>query len=555
MKLAFHVCCAPCMILPSQDLLKRFPDMTLVYYNPNIAPQAEYELRRSFVFREAERFGIEAVELDYDTELWYCEVDVSEKHPERCLKCYEMRLRGVAKWASTRGYTHLSTSLSISPYQDEEAILEIGKIVARGFGLTFLEESFLALYPESRTTAQELDIYRQNYCGCLPSKAEAEAERAARKAERAAKKAAKQAQNIFALDPRAHDENLSTDDFDYELSESFIAQEPLQARESCRLLVMNKEDGAVAHKIFSDIIDLLDQGDLLVLNETKVLPARIQGIRAHTGAHIELLLLKERSDKSWECLVKPGRKARLGDTILFINEEGERVLSAQIIDEFAEGIRLVRFDVEGERTLHEVLHEIGEMPLPPYISKRLDDPSMYQTVFASDEHSAAAPTAGLHFTDELLKRIQAKGVRIAKVRLDVGLDTFRPVKVDRPYEHVMHSEYFQVSEECAEAIKSTKAAGKRVIAVGTTATRALESACKLNGGEIAPASGPTRLFILPGYKFCVVDALITNFHVPRSTLMMMVSAFSSREHILAAYEEAKVKGYRFLSFGDAMFLQ
>lgn len=346
---------------------------------------------------------------------------------------------------------------------------------------------------------------------------------------------------------------MKTQDFDYPLKDELIAQEPLANRDLCRLLVLHKEDGLIEHKQFFDLQEYLKPGDLLVLNETRVLPARLKGLRAETGAKIEVLLLKQTETNVWECLVRPGKKARAG-TQLFFEYEGAPVLSAFVEKELEEGLRLLSFTSLTSASVNELFHVIGEMPLPPYITKRLDDPEMYQTVFSADEHSAAAPTAGLHFTEELLTKLQDKGIKLAKVRLDVGLDTFRPVKVDDPSEHHIHTEFFAVDELCVKAVKEAKAQGSRVVAVGTTSTRALESAYMLNGGELAPASGPTALFILPGYEFGVVDALITNFHVPKSTLMMLVSAFSSRQMIMQAYADALKEEYRFLSFGDAMFI-
>lgn len=346
---------------------------------------------------------------------------------------------------------------------------------------------------------------------------------------------------------------MKTQDFDYSLPNELIAQEPLQVRDSCRLLALSKADEQIAHKTFSDIFEYLEPGDLLVLNETRVLPARLKGKRAETGAHIEILLLKEIEPDVWECLVKPGKKARVGAEILFSYEEKVQ-LRAEIREERQDGVRLVQFTSLVEASVKELFHQIGEMPLPPYITKRLDNPEMYQTVFSADEHSAAAPTAGLHFTEELLDRLKNKGIEIAKVRLDVGLDTFRPVKTENPEDHSIHTEFFSVGQDTVDAIRAAKERGSRVIAVGTTAVRALESASAFSKNGLAPAASHTSLFILPGYDFQVVDALITNFHVPKSTLMMLVSAFCSRDIIMKAYEEAITEKYRFLSFGDAMFI-
>jgi len=430
---------------------------------------------------------------------------------------------------------------------------------------------------------------------------------------------------------------VRTEDFDYELPDEIIAQTPADPRDSCRLLVLDRLSGALEHRRFGDILDYLDPGDLLVVNETRVLPARLRGTRAGGGA-AELLLLKEECDRGpgvlshcdrgpgvlshctratpspptgrstdppsliselWECLARPGKRIREGDVLTF----GEGRLTAEVVERRAEGRRLVRLSVAADDTVSTALHALGETPLPPYITQQVDDPELYQTVYANadDEHSAAAPTAGLHFTPELLAQAQARGVGLAKLRLDVGLDTFRPVTEDDPTQHVIHTEYYYVPPEAAAAINATRARGGRVIAVGTTVVRALESAScdrgpgvlshvgeggtgaasdpehSADGQSFAAASsevrvedvrgrgsarptvrstgGPTSLYILPGFEFQVVDALITNFHVPRSTLMMLVSAFASREQILTAYAEAVQRRYRFFSFGDAMLIR
>lgn len=346
---------------------------------------------------------------------------------------------------------------------------------------------------------------------------------------------------------------MKTQDFDYLLPDELIAQEPLSVRDECRLLVLSKVDEQIAHKAFTDIYEYLEPGDVLVLNETRVLPARLKGKRAETGAHIEILLLREIESDVWECLVKPGKKARVGTDIHFSDDETVK-LKAVILEERLDGVRLVKFASLVGASVKELFHVLGEMPLPPYITKRLDNPEMYQTVFSADEHSAAAPTAGLHFTEELLARLKKKGIEIAKVRLDVGLDTFRPVKTENAEDHSIHTEFFSVGQDTVDVIRAAKERGSRVVAVGTTAVRALESASALSEGKLASASAHTSLFILPGYEFRVVDALITNFHVPKSTLMMLVSAFCSRDLIMKAYEEAIAEQYRFLSFGDAMFI-
>lgn len=339
-------------------------------------------------------------------------------------------------------------------------------------------------------------------------------------------------------------------DFYYDLPEELIAQDPLSDRSSSRLMVLDKETGEIEHKIFRDIVDYLKPGDCLVVNDTKVIPARLIGTKADTGATIEVLLLKRLEDRqdTWEVLVKPGKKAKVGAKISF----GEGKLIGEIIDIVEEGNRLIQFTYDG--IFEEILDELGQMPLPPYITHQLKDKNRYQTVYAKYEGSAAAPTAGLHFTKDLLKKIEEKGVVIASVTLHVGLGTFRPVKVENVLEHHMHSEFYHIEPEEAEKINAAKKAGKRVIAVGTTSCRTLESA-STEDGILKAQSGWTDIFIYPGYHFKMVDALITNFHLPKSTLVMLVSALAGREHILAAYKEAVEKKYRFFSFGDAMFIK
>lgn len=340
---------------------------------------------------------------------------------------------------------------------------------------------------------------------------------------------------------------MNVKDFDFYLPEEQIAQDPLENRSDSRLMVLNRESGEIEHKIFKDITGYLKKGDCLVINNTKVLPARLIGVKEETGAKIELLLLKRRENDIWETLVKPGRKARKGAKISF----GDGLLKGEIIDEVEEGNRLVQFSYEG--IFEEILDQLGQMPLPPYITHQLKDKNRYQTVYAKEEGSAAAPTAGLHFTKELLQQIEDMGVTIAHVTLHVGLGTFRPVKVENVLDHHMHSEFYHIEEEEAKKINDTKKNGGRVIAVGTTSTRTLESATDDNG-MLQAKSGNTDIFIYPGYKFKMIDGLITNFHLPQSTLLMLVSAFSTRENILHAYEVAVKEGYRFFSFGDAMLL-
>lgn len=336
-------------------------------------------------------------------------------------------------------------------------------------------------------------------------------------------------------------------DFYFELPQELIAQDPLEERSSSRLLVLDKHTGAVSHHVFREVADFLNPGDCLVLNDTKVIPARLLGEREGTGAHVELLLLKRRSGDVWETLVRPGKKCRPGTRLTF----GDGLLKAEVLETVEEGNRLVRFSYEG--IFEEVLDRLGEMPLPPYITHKLQDKNRYQTVYARYEGSAAAPTAGLHFTKELLGQLEEKGIKIAYVTLHVGLGTFRPVKEENVLEHHMHSEHFQVSPETAELINSVKAAGGRVVCVGTTSCRTIESAAD-ESGIVRPCSGDTDIFIYPGYRFKVLDTLITNFHLPESTLIMLVSALAGRENVLRAYEEAVRERYRFFSFGDAMLI-
>ena len=341
---------------------------------------------------------------------------------------------------------------------------------------------------------------------------------------------------------------MKTSDFYYELPEELIAQDPLEDRSSSRLMVLDKTTGETEHHRFREIVDYLNPGDCLVINDTKVIPARLIGQREGTGAKIEILLLKRKADDVWETLVKPGRKAKPGTRILF----GDGLLAGEVIDIVDEGNRLVRFEYEG--IFEEVLDRLGQMPLPPYITHQLKEKDRYNTVYATHSGSAAAPTAGLHFTPELLREIEEKGVGIARVTLHVGLGTFRPVKVDDVENHHMHSEFYMIDEEAAEKINRAKDSGKRVICVGTTSCRTVESAADENG-RLKVCSGWTEIFIYPGYRFKVLDCLITNFHLPESTLIMLVSALAGREHVLAAYEEAVRERYRFFSFGDAMFIR
>ena len=340
---------------------------------------------------------------------------------------------------------------------------------------------------------------------------------------------------------------MRVEDFDYNLPEELIAQTPLKVRDSSRLLVLNKKTGEVEHKKFHDIIDYLNEGDTLVLNDTKVLPARLIGIKTETNAVIEVLLLKNMEKDNWECLVKPARRVKVGTIVSF----GEGKLKAECIKELDEGIRHFKLIYEG--ILLEILEELGTMPLPPYIHEKLDDQSRYQTVYAKEVGSAAAPTAGLHFTNELLDEIKSKGINIAFITLHVGLGTFRPVSVEKIEDHEMHSEYYQMTKEVANLLNETKKNNHKIIAVGTTSTRTLETIFnKYN--EYKECSGWTNIFIYPGYQFKGIDNLITNFHLPKSTLVMLVSALAGRENILNAYKIAIKEKYRFFSFGDAMYI-
>lgn len=341
---------------------------------------------------------------------------------------------------------------------------------------------------------------------------------------------------------------MKTSDFYYDLPEELIAQDPLPDRSSSRLMHLDKQTGEIVHTNFRHVLDYLNPGDCLVINDTRVIPARLYGSKVGTNAGIEILLLKRKENNIWETLVKPGKKAKPGTKISF----GDGLLIGEVLDVVEEGNRLIQFSYEG--IFEEILDQLGEMPLPPYITHKLQDKERYQTVYAKHEGSAAAPTAGLHFTKELLEQIEEKGVKIAHVTLHVGLGTFRPVKVDDVEKHHMHSEFYVVEEDQAAIINEAKRSGHRVIAVGTTSCRTLESAADENG-MLQAKSGWTEIFIYPGYEFKIIDALITNFHLPESTLLMLVSALAGKEHILKAYEEAVKERYRFFSFGDAMMIE
>ncbi len=342
---------------------------------------------------------------------------------------------------------------------------------------------------------------------------------------------------------------MNTADFDFHLPEELIAQTPLEKRDSSRLLIVDRETGQFSDQHFDNIIDQLEPGDALVMNNTRVLPARLYGTKPETGGHVELLLLKNTQGDFWEVLAKPAKRLRVGTRVYF----GDGRLTATVTEELEHGGRIVRFDYQG--IFLEVLESLGEMPLPPYIHEKLEDRERYQTVYAKENGSAAAPTAGLHFTEELLDKIAAKGVKLVYLTLHVGLGTFRPVSVDNLEEHEMHSEFYSLSEEAAETLRQVKASGHRIVAVGTTSIRTLETIGSKFDGQIQADSGWTNIFIKPGYQWKIVDAFSTNFHLPKSTLVMLVSAFAGRQLTLQAYEHAIAERYRFFSFGDAMFIK
>lgn len=341
---------------------------------------------------------------------------------------------------------------------------------------------------------------------------------------------------------------LKVDLFDFHLPEELIAQTPLEQRDASRLMVLNKETGSVKHHMFHDLLDYVQEGDCLVLNDTRVLPARLFGTKEDTGANIEVLLLKQTQGDTWETLVKPAKRVKEGTVISF----GDGRLTAVCKETSDQGGRLLEFNYEG--IFYEVLEQLGEMPLPPYIKERLDDQERYQTVFAREQGSAAAPTAGLHFTEEMLEQLKTKGVHIAFLTLHVGLGTFRPVSVDDLEEHDMHAEFYQVSEGTAALLNSVREKGGRIISVGTTSTRTLETIATEHNGKFVASSGWTNIFIFPGYEFKAIDGMITNFHLPKSTLIMLVSALAGRENVISAYEQAVAEKYRFFSFGDAMLI-
>lgn len=630
MKLLLHACCGPCSLEPVRLLQAAGHDITIAYMNSNIAPADEYQHRLSTLLEWARSQGIPVIEGPYEPNRWQKAVRAAW-HPDparltadsaddasgdaettfntgidpefdpginpefntgidpefdpardpkfahlysdrdnRCRACYRLRLEELARYAHEHDFDAIGTTLSVSPYQYTSIIKEeLERAAAHYDGLTALFEDFRPYYPNATKRSRDLGMYRQNYCGCAYSDKEAAAERAARKAARKKKKEEER---------RAKLQALTTDDFDYELPEELIAQEPAPIRDECRLLVMKRDTGTLEDKIFKDIIDYLQPGDLLVANETRVMPARLIGHKRGTGGVAEIFLLREakqgleRTNQSatWEALVRPGKRLKPGAVVDFVSSSDPTsspdpassstenvVLSAEVIDwvEGAQkGERLVRLST-ALPSLDEALHAVGHTPLPPYIKNYAGDEELYQTVYSHEERSAAAPTAGLHFTPELIEDIKAKGIGWETVHLEVGLDTFRIVEEDNPRDHQIHTERYTVPQRTVDAIKHTKEQGGRVIAVGTTSVRSLESAWDAEQGLIARDREATSLYILPGYEFKVVDALITNFHVPRSTLMMLVSAFSTRDNIMKAYRHAIKRKYRMLSFGDAMFIR
>ena len=625
MKLLLHACCGPCSLEPVRLLQAAGHDITIAYMNSNIAPADEYQHRLSTLLEWARSQGIPVIEGPYEPNRWQEAVRVA-RHPDpakfptrlaadsvgnasggadatcpgadpefdtgidpefdpardpkfahlysdrdnRCRACYRLRLEELARYAHEHGFDAIGTTLSVSPYQYTSIIKEeLERAAAHYDELTALFEDFRPYYPNATKRSRDLGMYRQNYCGCAYSDKEAAAERAARKAVRKKKKEEERRANLQAL---------TTDDFDYELPEELIAQEPAPIRAECRLLVMKRDIGTLEDKIFKDIIDYLQPGDLLVANETRVMPARLIGHKRGTGGVAEVFLLREakqgleRTNQSatWEALVRPGKRLKPGAVVDFVSSSNltsssdptsssteNVVLSAEVIDwvEGAQkGERLVRLST-ALPSLDEALHAVGHTPLPPYIKNYAGDEELYQTVYSHEERSAAAPTAGLHFTPELIEDIKAKGIGWETVHLEVGLDTFRIVEEDNPRDHQIHTERYTVPQRTVDAIKHTKEQDGRVIAVGTTSVRSLESAWDAEQGLIARDREATSLYILPGYEFKVVDALITNFHVPRSTLMMLVSAFSTHDNIMKAYRHAIKRKYRMLSFGDAMFIR
>lgn len=577
MKVLLHACCGPCSIEPARLLLEQGHDITIAYLNSNIDDSHEYKKRLDTLLAWADNKGIEVVEGVYDPKQWNTVIaqhwHEGDDRALRCQACYRFRFDELAQMAAEGGYDAIGTTLSVSPYQYTQLIEEMLNQAAAPYPeLAVLFTDYRPYYPAATQKSRELEMYRQNFCGCHWSNAEAAEERAERARQRKQKK---------AEEKQAKLRSLTTSDFDYDLPQELIAQTPHPTRDGCKMLVMKRENGSLQDRIFRDIYDYLKPGDLLVANETRVIPARLLGNKHETGGAAEVLLLRERFDIEektntsavWEALVKPGRRLKPDAIIDFTREQNDSpsassndpsstsdsavIMQAEVLDwieDAQKGERLVRLTTPLD-SLDEALHQIGHTPLPPYIKNYQGDEELYQTVFSREEKSAAAPTAGLHFTPELIERLKEKGVGFETVHLEVGLDTFRVVETEDPHEHHMHTEYYSVPQKTVDAIKRTKEKGGRVIAVGTTSVRSLESAWDSEANElVARERQTTNLFIFPGYTFNVVDALITNFHVPRSTLMMLVSAFSSRDNIMKAYRHAIKRKYRLLSFGDAMFI-
>lgn len=577
MKVLLHACCGPCSIEPARLLLEQGHDITIAYLNSNIDDSHEYKKRLDTLLAWADNEGIEVVEGIYDPKQWNTVIaqhwHEGDDRALRCQTCYRFRFDELAQMAAEGGYDAIGTTLSVSPYQYTQLIEEMLNQAAAPYPeLTVLFTDYRPYYPAATQKSRDLEMYSQNFCGCHWSNVEAAEERAERARQRKQKK---------AEEKQAKLRSLTTSDFDYDLPQELIAQTPHPTRDGCKMLVMKRENGSLQDRIFRDIYDYLKPGDLLVANETRVIPARLLGNKHETGGAAEVLLLRERFDIEektstsavWEALVKPGRRLKPGAIIDFTREQNDSlsassndpastsdspvIMQVEVLDwieDAQKGERLVRLTTPLD-SLDEALHQIGHTPLPPYIKNYQGDEELYQTVFSREEKSAAAPTAGLHFTPELIERLKEKGVGFETVHLEVGLDTFRVVETEDPHEHHMHTEYYSVPQKTVDAIKRTKENGGRVIAVGTTSVRSLESAWDNEASElVARERQTTNLFIFPGYTFNVVDALITNFHVPRSTLMMLVSAFSSRDNIMKAYRHAIKRKYRLLSFGDAMFI-
>lgn len=566
-RLLLHACCGPCSLEPLRLLRERGIEPVIRFCNPNIQPRAEHDRRLSTLRAWAEAEGVEVVEGEVPEADWEAEAGAfgaceGPVRQERCRACYRLRFAESARWAADHGFGALGTTLSVSPYQYADIIAEELQRACAEVGIEPFFEDYSPFYAEATRRSREAGMYRQNYCGCRFSAAEAAEQRAARKAERQAARERERQESYAAL---------RTSDFDYDLPAELIAQEPAAKRDQCRLLTLNRATGGLGDRVFCELGELLREGDLLVANETRVRPARLLGAKRGTGGAAEVLLLREAQGPAprtnqrawWEALVRPGKRLKPGsDAVVdFADESGKVALSASIADWAPggqKGERLVELTTTLP-SLDEALHAVGTTPLPPYIQGYAGDSELYQTVYSRREGSAAAPTAGLHFTPELIGQLRAQGIGWQTVELEVGLDTFRVVEEDDPHDHAMHTERYSVPEATVAAIEACRASGGRVIAVGTTSVRSLESAwdpaADDGRGALRPCHGAsTSLFLFPGSEFHVVDGLITNFHVPRSTLMMLVSAFAGRERIMAAYRHAVKRRYRFLSFGDAMFI-